>query len=163
MAWGADDLRLDANSPLPPLPIDIQSYKLGRMSNSYSVSLQVWHPDADPESIIGGIGLSAKRFWKVGDKRVTPKGTVLDGSYLESYCVFDLGVTEGKELSDFLEEAIDSLDSACAFISQLRQTGGKVSFFVAWERGDGRGEAFDIALLSRMVRAGIDLGIQPIW
>ncbi len=133
------------------------------MSDSYSVSLQVWHPDADSESIVEGIGLSPHRFWKAGDSRATPKDTELGGTYRESYCVFDLGGAEGKELRDFLEDALDSIKNATAFMSQLRQSGGKIGFFVAWERGDCRGESFDIALLSRMVHAGIDLGIQPIW
>lgn len=138
-------------------------HKLDCMSNRYSVSLQIWHPEADPAIIIGGIGLSPRRFWKVGDKRALSKGAIVDGVYRESYCLFDLESSEDKELSDFLGEVIDGLANATDFISQLRQTGGKVSFFVAWEQGDCRGEIFEVALLSRMARAGIDLGIQPVW
>ena len=133
------------------------------MSDSYSVSLQVWHPNADPHSIVRGIGITPKRYWKADDKRKAPNGNELGGTYRESYCLFEFGAAENKELSDFLSETLDTLSKATEFITQFRQTGGKAAFFVSWERGDGRGESFDVALLSRMVEVGIDLGIQPIW
>jgi len=98
------------------------------MSNSYSVSLQVWHPDANPESIKAGIGLPASRSWEAGDQRTTPKGTVLNGTYRESYCLFDLGNGGGEGLGKFLADVLIKLENNAPFIWQLRQTGGRVAF-----------------------------------
>jgi hypothetical protein len=133
------------------------------MSNSYIVSLQVWHPDADPEYIVAGLDLPPRRYWKVGDQRTTPNGDLLDGENPTTYCIFDLGDGEDKELSSFLEEILVKLEIHAAFIWQLRRTGGKVSFFVLWTPGDHRGESFDVDLLSSMARIGIDLGIEPMF
>ncbi|MEN3749495.1 DUF4279 domain-containing protein [Sphingomonas sp. HF-S3] len=133
------------------------------MSNSYSVSLQIWHPDADPQDIIAGFGLPPKRYWKVGDQRVRPNGIPLEGRYRESYCVFDLEDGGGRELSRYLADVLTTLESSTEFIRQLRDTGGKVSFYIIWERGDGRGDSFDVPLLSTMARIGIDLGIQTLF
>lgn len=106
------------------------------MSNSYSVSLQVRHPDADPEDIVAGLGLPPLRYWKAGDLRTTPKGGILDGKHRTTYCVFDLGGADGdgKELCTFLGEILVELEIRAAFVRQLRQTGGKVSFFILWRR-----------------------------
>ncbi|WP_156397471.1 MULTISPECIES: hypothetical protein [unclassified Sphingomonas] len=131
------------------------------MSFSYSVSLQVWHPSADPQDIIVGMGLPPKRFWMVGEQRVTPKGTPLPGTYDKSYCVFDIGDGNDGELADFLRETLRKLEHAGPFISALRSTGGKLSFFISWSPS-GHGEVFDVELLADMARLGIDLGIEPI-
>lgn len=131
------------------------------MSFSYSVSLQVWHPDADPQSIVAGIGLPPSRCWAAGDQRMTPKGTRLDGKYRESYCVFRLGGSDDGELANFLAATLQKLESQAAFINHLRGSGGKVSFFVSWTPG-GRGEVFDVQLLADMARLGINLGIEPL-
>lgn len=131
------------------------------MAFSYTVSLQVKHPDADPRKIIAGIGLPPSRSWAVGERRATPKGTPLPGTYRESYCIFPLGGKDDGELADFLRIVLGQLEHAAAFISELRRTGGRLNFFVSWSLGD-RGEVFDIELLANMARLGIDLGIEPL-
>jgi hypothetical protein len=131
------------------------------MAFSYTVSLQVWHPDADPQSIIAEIGLVPFRSWARGDERETPKGTPLPGTYPESYCVFHLGDREDGELANFLREILAKLEHVAAFTSELRRIGGRISFFISWSAGD-RGEVFDVELLANMARLGIDLGIDPL-
>lgn len=105
------------------------------MTFNYRVSLQVWHPDADPRNLVAGIGLPPLRFWAVGDQRVTPKGTRLPGTYHESYCAFDLGERSDGDLAEFLRHTLSKLERAAPFIDELRQTGGKVTFFVSWSPG----------------------------
>ena len=131
------------------------------MTFRYTVSLQVKHPEYGPESIVTAIGLPAVRSWSVGEERTTPKGTLLQGRYRESYCVFDLGDGDDGELADFLRKILINLEHAASFIKELRQTGGKFNFYVQWTVGE-RGEVFDIDLLSEMARIGIDLGIEPL-
>jgi hypothetical protein len=131
------------------------------MAFNYGVSLQVRHPNADPRSVVAGIGLSPLRSWAVGEERATPKGIPLPGTYGEGYCVFDLGQGSDGELADFLREALVKLEHAATFIGEFRRTGGKLNFFVSWSPGE-RGEVFDVELLAKMARLGIDLGIEPI-
>lgn len=131
------------------------------MTFSYGVSLQIRHPDADPQKIAAGIGLTPSQCWAVGDKRETPKGTPLLGTHGESYCVFDLGGGDDGELADFLRNTVKGLEHSAAFIGELRDTGGKLNFYVFWTLGE-RGELFDVELLANMARLGIDLGIEPI-
>ena len=99
------------------------------MSNSFTVSLQVWHPDADPESLVKGIGMSPKVFWKAGDDRKTPDGSNLQGRRRESYCLFELEDGNGRELSEYLTDMLRTLSDRADFIWKLRQAGGSVSFF----------------------------------
>lgn len=131
------------------------------MAFSYRVSLQVRHPDADPETMIAGIGRTAHRYWTAGEARTTPKGTPLPGTYRESYCLFDFGESEDGQLAAFLRRTLVELGHAAEFISDLRRTGGKVSCYVSWFPGD-HGEVFDVDLLADMARLGIDLGIEPV-
>ncbi|WP_267389732.1 hypothetical protein [Sphingomonas sp. GC_Shp_3] len=131
------------------------------MAFSYRVSLQVRHPDIHPQKLIDGIGLPAARYWAAGDERMTPKGTLLPGTYRESYCLFNLGEGEDGELASFLRRTLVELEQVATFISDLRGTGGQVSYYVSWYPGD-HGEVFDVELLAGMARLKIDLGIEPV-
>lgn len=129
------------------------------MAFSYSVSLQVKHPNAEPQKMIEGIGLPAARSWAMGEERVTPKGTSLPGTHRESYCDFHLGEGVDGQLASFLRRTLNELEHAAEFIHDLRETGGKVNLYVSWYPGHP-GEVFDIELLAAMARLGIDLGIE---
>ncbi len=111
--------------------------------------------------MIAGIGRTARRYWTVGEARTTPKGTPLPGTYRESYCLFDLGESDDGQLADFLRQTLVELEHASEFISDLRRTGGKVSYYVSWFPGD-HGEVFDVDLIAAIARLGIDLGIEPV-
>ena len=56
---------------------------------SYSVTLRIWHPSIDPEEITRALGIEPKRAFKVGTRRETPKGNLLDGTHRESYWYAD--------------------------------------------------------------------------
>ena len=92
---------------------------------------------------------------------MTPKGTPLDGKYRESYCVFHLDDRDDGELANYLAETLKKLESQAAFLTHLRGSGGKISFYVSWTPGC-RGETIDVGLLADMARLGIDLGIEPL-
>jgi hypothetical protein len=130
------------------------------MAFDYRVTLQVRHPNIDPQRIVAAIGLPPGRYWEAGEKRSTPKGESLPGTFRESYCYFDLGEGSDGQLADFLGHALGKLEHAAEFIAELRQTGGSVNFYVSWFLGP-HGEVFDIDLLAAMARLGIDLGIEP--
>ena len=131
------------------------------MAFTYRVSLQVRHPDADPQRIVAAIGLPPLRCWAAGEERTTPKGRPLSGTYRDSFCVFELGEGDDGQLAAFLRQWLTKLEHAAMFISELRRTGGKLNISVSWRPG-ARGEVFDVELLADMARMGIDLGIDPV-
>jgi hypothetical protein len=130
------------------------------MSFSYGISLQVRHPDADPNDIVRNVGLPVKRSWRVGEPRSTPRGTALPGHYHTTYCAFDLGAGDDGDLAEHLRSQVAMLLPKRDFLHGLRATGGSLNLFITWAVGE-RGEVFDCALLSDLVSLGIDLGIEP--
>ena len=64
------------------------------------------------------------------------------------------------ELAALLGRAAAELEGVKSLFRDLRATGGSINFYVYWTVG-GRGEVFDVALLSSIARLGIDLGIEP--
>ena len=128
------------------------------MTFSYSVSLQVKHPSADPPEIVSGIGLPCFRSWGVGERRATPKGKMLHGTYDHR---FEIGEGDDGKLADLLRQALKTLEPSAEFISELLRTGGKLNFYIGWSLGE-TGEIFDVTLLAEMARLGIDLGIEPL-
>ncbi len=130
------------------------------MAFDYRVSLQVHHPYADPADIADGLAIPASRSCKVGDRRSTPKGTELSGRYRETYCLFRLGGGNDGELANCLRDAVRTLQPAAQYLDWLRETGGKMNFYVGWTVGS-HGEVFDTRLLAEIAQLGIDLGIEP--
>jgi hypothetical protein len=131
------------------------------MSFSYGISLQVRHPDADPQDIARGVGLTVKRSWKVAEPRITPRCTSLAGHYDATYCAFDLGSGDDGELAERLRVVVAALFPTQEYLLRLRATGGSLNLFITWTVGE-RGEMFDCSLLSDLASLGIDLGIEPV-
>ena len=130
------------------------------MSFFYEVDLQVNHPDADPADLVDGLALPASRSWKAGDRRSTPKDTELPGNYRETYCVFRMGSGDDGALANCLWDAVRLLQPRRQYLNWLRDTGGRMNFYVGWTVGE-RGEVFDTSLLSEIALLGIELGIEP--
>lgn len=136
-------------------------WSMGCMAFSYRISLQVRHPDADPDMIVRGIGLPVIRSWRVGEARATPRGNPLPGHYRDTYCAFEIGDGDKGDLAQHLRDTVASLSPRQDFIQSLRAIGGRLNFYVSWTVGE-RGEVFDIALLADLANLGIDRGIEPI-
>lgn len=131
------------------------------MAFSYQVSLQIWHPSANPNDIIQSVGRAPKRPWAAGEPRRTPVGNPLSGTQRETYCVFDIGKGEDGDLAACLSRAVADLMGSAPLFHKLRATGGRLNFYVTWTPGQ-RGEVFDTDLLSGMALLGVDLGIEPV-
>ena len=52
---------------------------------TYKVSLRIFHPTIDPQVITDTLSLQPSTIHKVGERRATPTGTLLDGHYDQSY------------------------------------------------------------------------------
>src|SRR3954470_19002354 len=103
---------------------------------SYSISLRIWHPSIEPSDITNNIGINPTRSFKAGQRRATPKGTLLDGTYRESYWsayIFHDGEYSSADnlAEDIMYEAIKRLEPHKAFIHRLRSDGGRAHLQVS--------------------------------
>ena len=131
------------------------------MAFRYEVSLQIWHPSADPDFIVHQIGREADSCHARGNQPRTPKGQLLEGTYPDNYCLFRLGEREDGELATFLEAAVAELTRLKPVFDDLRATGGRIVMGILWWTGP-RGEVLPVDLLASIANLGIDLGITPV-
>ena len=62
----------------------------GNVSRRFDVELLIVHPSLNPAEISTALGLEARYAHRVGDRRKTPKGTLLSGDYPDTrwrHCV----------------------------------------------------------------------------
>jgi hypothetical protein len=126
----------------------------------YSVSLRVTTKTIDPDEICKTLGITPKIKHKIGEARKTPKGQSLEGVYERSYCLFDLISREGEELHEMLARIIDDLKQYMGLFHRIRESGGRVEFFVGWFSPSNSGDTFDHALLKTIGELHIDLSLD---
>jgi hypothetical protein len=62
------------------MPIDSETH-LGESGQRFDVELFIVHPTIDPSEITIALGLEPKVSHRAGDRRVTPKGILLEGNH----------------------------------------------------------------------------------
>ncbi len=98
---------------------------------SYTIDLRIWHPSIKPEEITRALGIQPNHFSEAGQQRKTPKGTLLEGVYRESYWnadPFDRGEYSSTDdlAEDALAEVLQVLEPHKEFIQKLRSEGGRI-------------------------------------
>ena len=130
---------------------------------TYTVSLRFSHASRDPAEITAALGIEPHRFWRVGERRKTPKGTPLDGVYTQSYWTAQIisGSSVERDLRLAIGDALDYLEARKDFFQDFASNGGRPEFFVGWFFDDGNsGDVFDHALLTRLADFRIDLSLD---
>jgi len=85
------------------------------IKRSFKVSLSITHPTIDPGDISRALSLSPSRQSKVGQRRVTPTGTLLDGTYQFSSWGHAFDASSVTDLSEFLPSLVDRLKPHAAY------------------------------------------------
>jgi hypothetical protein len=99
--------------------------------------------------------------WKVGERRCTPRGKILDGYRRDSYWCSEKLTGFQDDPSQALIEHIEALERKRAFIEKFIAAGGSVELFIGWKfPGPSGGEEFDSKTLKRLGDLGIDLSID---
>jgi hypothetical protein len=134
-------------------------------SYTYSISLRLCHPHIDPAEISQFLALEPKRAWKAGDPRQTPKGTLLEGFYSESYWTSDLiphgeQPSEGTLLEDYLDDLTKQLASSRDFFARVRSEGGHVELFIGIYGDRNFGFELPPSLLSAVADIGLSLSFD---
>jgi hypothetical protein len=103
----------------------------------------------------------------VGKPRIDVKGNKSSGINQETYWAADL--TKGKgvnsreiTLEDYLAKQVGKLKKSEKFFKRIRETGGRIEFFVALFCDKITGADFPSALLADMSKLGIDLSLDII-
>lgn len=126
----------------------------------YDVSLRVTHPAMDPQQICNGLGLKARRKWKVGENRQTPAGIPLLGVYKETYCCFDLAAPQVCELERFIIRCNKRLESHRRFLRRISSTGGSAEYFIGMYLDSNHGVEFSPDVLAQLTKLQIRLSFD---
>jgi hypothetical protein len=130
-------------------------------SRRFRVELFIVHPTIDPAVITTTLAMESKYFWRVGDPRVTPKGTVLTGNRVDTRWRFSAEYTISDQwFADKVDDLIHRLESHKSFLLELHATGGQSTLIVQF-LGDGYfGDKISIATLAKFVDLGLSLSIE---
>jgi Domain of unknown function (DUF4279) len=136
---------------------------------SFTVTLRFWHPSIDPDTITTQLGIKPKHSSKVGQPRITPKGTPLEGAYRESYWHAE-PLWQGwrdstdTEAENAILELLPRLTPHREFIQQLLATGGRALIEISSHSSGNYALIFPPELLSQCSYLGLSLAhdIYPV-
>jgi Domain of unknown function (DUF4279) len=127
----------------------------------FDVELFIVHPTIDPSEITMALGLEPKFSHRVGDPRMTPTGTPIEGNYPDTRWRHSARYTVSHQwFADRVESLVAHLLPHKAFLSRLLQTGGKLTLIVQF-LGDGYfGDEIPQSTLAKIADLGLSLGIE---
>ena len=125
------------------------------------VELFIVHPTISPDQISAALGLEGHFVHCVGDPRMTPKGTLLEGRYQDTrwrhsirYDLMDQWFAE--KIAAF----VDSLVPHKRFLHSVRATGGTAEIIIQF-LGDGYfGDSVPLDTLAKMTELQLSFGIE---
>ena len=130
------------------------------IKRSFKVSLGIRHPTIDPGDISRALSLSPSRQSKVGDQRVTPTGTRLEGTYQFSSWGHEFDSSGVADLTEFLPSVIDRLAPHTSYLAALDREGGSVELFCGIFADGNWDESFHHTLLRGLADMAIDLRLD---
>lgn len=129
---------------------------------SFSVALRFWHPTLDPDAITTRLEINPRKSAQVGQARVTPRGTPLEGNHRESYWHAEPigeGWIESSEIE--AEDAVLTLLSRLKpnrdFILELVATGGRALIHISSYGPGNYALMFSSDLMARCSDLGLSL------
>ncbi|HTJ63909.1 MAG TPA: DUF4279 domain-containing protein [Alphaproteobacteria bacterium] len=132
---------------------------------SYYLDLRIWHPSISPDEITRELGIQPKYAWQAGQRRKTPKGTLLDGVYRESYWSTDpFGDGEisssAYEAEDRATELLDILEPRRDVLLRLKSEGARIFLQISPYSNRMYGFEFSPDFLARCAGLGITLAFE---
>ena len=130
-------------------------------SRRFDVELFVIHPTIDPSAVSSALALEPSQAHRVGDPRVTPKGTALPGSYRDTRWRFSARYeVKSQYFAAEVQKFVDRLANSREFLHHLRATGGRTCLVLQF-LGDGYfGDVIQRNTLAQLVDLHLDLGIE---
>jgi molybdopterin synthase catalytic subunit len=127
----------------------------------FSVTLLIWHPTIDPAKITAELGLEAHFAHRVGQPRMTPKGTPLPGNYRDTRWshIARYEVTD-QLFADTVTALIGRLKPRKAFLADLKATGGNATVIIRFLEDKHYADNIDRDTLAQLADLQLDLGIE---
>jgi hypothetical protein len=100
---------------------------MDHIERSFAVTLHINHPTIDPEVISRELSLAPRDSGKVGQPRVTPRGTPREGVYPRSFWSHRFDSSGVTDLSEFLATLVACLEPHAVFLARLVYEGGHSS------------------------------------
>lgn len=127
----------------------------------FCVALLIIHPTIDPDEITNVLGLEPKVQHRVGDRRATPKGAPLPGSYGRTdWRHSRIYRARGQHFSNQVETFAKQLLPHKSFLRRVTSTGGTAEIIVSF-LGDGyHGDTIPVAALRDFAEIGLSLGLE---
>lgn len=124
----------------------------------FKISLRFHHPAEDLSAATVEFDLAPLRQWTVGEQRLSPKGTPLEGRWKASYWTANLHTRADEELEAALLRIGVWLDEHAAFIARHLASGGWAGLFIGvFLQSSNAGFALGPTLLARYAAIGFAL------
>jgi hypothetical protein len=126
----------------------------------FHVELFIVHPTFDPADISAALGLEANFAHRVGDRRKTPKGTLLAGQYPDTRWRYSVEYNATDQFyAAEVTRLVEQLGPHRAFFSNLKSTGGRASIIIQFIDGYLADE-IPRATLAKLVELDLALAIE---
>src|SRR5215813_7460981 len=126
----------------------------------FYLDLFIIHPSIDPREITAALGLEPSNVHRVGDRRATPKGRLLGGTYPDTRWRHSVRHENADRLfAGKIDEFLDRLVPYRGFLHQLWETGGQATLIVYFIDGYFA-DSVSHKTLSKMVNLHMDWGVE---
>lgn len=133
----------------------------------FRVSLRIRHPCADPKHITDVFGMEPHRAWKAGERRQTPVGRPIQGTYPATY--WYAVVLTGRHrypneaLNASIRQVLDQFVMYRGFFHTLRSEGGSAELFIGWffERQSGGVLTYETLAKAGDLKIDLSFDIYP--
>jgi hypothetical protein len=124
-----------------------------------AIELFIVHPTLTPAEIDAGLGLVAQITHRVGDRRMTPKGTLLAGTYPDTRWRYSVRhEIRAQHFADKVAELLARLEPHKPFLADLIATGGTATVSVVFLDGYF-GDVLPPRALIKLAELQLSLGV----
>lgn len=123
-------------------------------------SLRFFDSTLDANLLAKDLALTPSVVHLKGQKRTTPKGAPLEGTYDRNYCVFPLDVEGQTLLSDYLEVFASRFEPNKTLFHEVRGTNGRVELYVSLLEADRVGDVLRGDLMQSLGQLEVDLAFE---
>lgn len=127
---------------------------------SYEVSLSISHATMEPDSITKALNLEPEDSHRAGDLRRTPKGTLLDGHYEESFWQHSYQVPDNSDFESTLCHIADSLAARLNLFRAITGSGGRAVLSIGLFSDGNIGATITHDLMRSLSELTIDLELD---
>jgi hypothetical protein len=128
--------------------------------HSYKVALVIKHPTIDPGDVSRALSLAPSSESKVGHRRTTSTGEVLDGTYGFTTWIHAFDTDGVTELADIFCPVIGRLQRHASYFLELVRQDESVELFCEVFASRNWEEGFHHTVLRRLADMGIDLHLD---